>query len=145
VYLSKAALKEKDRAKALKKIVFALRSFPGIARVERTDGFAGDCERRTGDARRLCLAIDPQRSGEVIYMPRDGWIFGEDPHTTAHGSLNAYDREVPLIVLQPGRTPHAAAAAPSRTVVPMQQLAAMLARWAGIPNPAQLPRTGATF
>jgi hypothetical protein len=140
VYLSKAALSHKDRAKALKKIVFALRSFPGIARVERTDGLAGNCERRTGDARRLCLAIDPQRSGEVIYVPREGWIFGEDPHATSHGSLNAYDREVPLIVLSPGRAPHAAAAAPSGTVVPMQQVATMLANWVGIASPARLPR-----
>jgi len=140
VYLSKAALKEKDRAKALKKIVFALRSFPGIARVERTDGLAGNCERRTGDARRLCLAIDRQRSGEVIYVPREGWILGEDPHATAHGSLNAYDREVPLIVLPPGRTPHVAATAPSGTVVPVHQVPALLARWLGVPTPAQLPR-----
>ena len=140
VYLSKAAQKEKDRSKALKKIVFALRSFPALARVERTDGLAGNCEKRPGDARRLCLAIDPQRSGEVFYVPRDGWILGEEAHATAHGSLNAYDREVPLIVLGPGRTSHAAATSPTTTVVPMQQIAPTLAGWLGVPTPAQLPR-----
>jgi len=73
-------------------------------------------------------------------MPRDGWIFGEDPHATAHGSLNAYDREVPLIVLPPGRSPHVAAAAPSGRVVPMAQIASLLAGWLGVPAPAGLPR-----
>lgn len=140
VYLSKTALKEKDRGKALKKIVFALRSFPAIARVELTGGLAGNCDRRTGDARRLCLAIDPARSGDVFYVPREGWILGEEAHATAHGSLNAYDREVPVIVLGPGRTTHTAQTAPTTTVVPMKQIAPLLAGWLGIPTPAQLPR-----
>lgn len=140
IYLSKSAQKERDRGKALRKVMFALRSFPALARVERTGDFAGNCDRRRGDAKRLCLAIDPQRSGDLFYVPREGWILGEEPHATAHGSLNAYDREVPLIVLGPGRTAHAAAMAPTTTLVPMQQIAPLLARWLGVPIPAQLPR-----
>ena len=140
LYLSKAMQKEKDRGKALRKVMFALRSFPGIARVDRTGDLAGNCDRRTGDARRVCLAIDPQRSGELFYVPREGWILGEEPHATAHGSLNAYDREVPLIVLGPGRTPHVAAMSRTTTVVPMEQIAPLLASWLGIPTPRQLPR-----
>jgi type I phosphodiesterase/nucleotide pyrophosphatase len=142
VYLTKAALAAKDRAKAIRKIVFALRSFPGLARVERSGDFAGRCETRTGDAQRLCWTIDPQRSGEIIYIPRAGWIVGpgEEPHATAHGSLNAYDQEVPLILLPPGRTPHAALERPSETTVPMIQIAPMLASWLGITPPATLRR-----
>ncbi len=142
VYLTKAALAQKDRAKAIRKIVFALRSFPGLARVERTSDFAGRCEIRTGDAQRLCWTIDPERSGEIIYIPREGWIVGptDEPHATAHGSLNAYDQEVPVILVPPGRTPHAALAAPSEPMIPMVRIATILASWLGIPPPSSLPR-----
>ncbi len=142
VYLTRAALAARDRAKAMRKIVFALRSFPGLARVERTSDFAGRCETRTGDAQRLCWTIDPQRSGEIIYIPRAGWIVGpsEEPHATAHGSLNAYDQEVPLILVPPGRTPHAALERPSTATIPMVRVAPILASWLGITPPPNLPR-----
>lgn len=132
-----AKVPDKDKKAVLKKIVYALRSFPGLERVERTSDFAGHCEQRTGDALALCLTIDPERSGEVIYLPREGWIIGpaSEPHTTAHGSLHAYDREVPVIVVPPGRTPHAALTSPDATRIPMAQIAPMLARWLGVPAP----------
>ena len=142
VFLTKAALAQKDRAKAVRKIVFALRSFPGLARVERTSDFAGHCEQRTGEAFLLCLTIDPQRSGEVLYLPADGWTVGstEEPHATAHGSLHAYDRLVPVIMLPPGRTPHAALAHPSDTTIQMIRISTVLSRWLGIAPPQSLPR-----
>ena len=142
LFLTKAFFAQKDRAKALKKIVFALRSFPGLARVERTSDVAGNCGARTGEMFRLCLSVDPQRSGEVLFIPRSGWTIGsvEDPHATAHGSLNDYDREVPVIMLEPGRTSHAALAAPDDTTIQMVRIATVLARWLGIPPPSTLPR-----
>ena len=142
VFLTKAALAQRDRAKAIRKIVFALRAFPGLARVERTADFAGHCEQRTGDAFRLCLTIDPQRSGEVIYVPAEGWTVGsaDEPHATAHGSLHDYDRLVPVIMLPPGRTPHAALAHPGDTTIQMVRIATVLARWLGITPPQSLPR-----
>ncbi|MEO7094021.1 MAG: alkaline phosphatase family protein, partial [Polyangiales bacterium] len=73
LFLTKAALAQKDIAKAVKKIVFALRSFPGLARVERTQDIAGHCDHRTGETFRLCLSVDPRRSGEVVFIPRPGW------------------------------------------------------------------------
>ncbi len=142
LFLTKAALAQKDRAKAVKKIVFALRSFPGLARVERTADVAGHCEQRTGEMFRLCLSVDPQRSGEVMFIPRPGWTIGsvEEPHATAHGSLNDYDRQVPVIMLEPGRTPHAALTAPDDTTIQMVRIATVIARWLGIPPPSTLPR-----
>lgn len=142
VYLTRAALAAKDRAKAIKKIVFALRSFPGLARVERTSDFAGRCATRTGEAFRLCLTIDPQRSGEITYLPRAGWIVmpADDPHATAHGSLNDYDQLVPVIMLAPGRVPHAPLDRPSETTVQMVRIATILARWLGVSPPSNLPR-----
>lgn len=142
VFLTKAALAQKDRAKAVKKIVFALRSFPGLARVERTSDVAGRCDQRTGELFRLCLSVDPQRSGEIVFVPRQGWTIGsaEDPHATAHGSLNDYDQQVPVIMLEPGRTAHAAAMQASETTIQMVRIATVVARWLGIPPPSTLPR-----
>jgi len=144
VFLSAAALAQPahDREMALKKIVFALRAFPGLARVERTADLAGHCDTRTGDDFAICLALDPERSGEVIYLPAPGWIVHDDaePEATAHGSLNDYDRVVPVILLPPGRAPHAPLAAHDDTTIEMVRIATVLARWLGVTPPTNLPR-----
>lgn len=143
VYLSRAALAQKPRdlAIAMTKIVYALRSFPGIARVEKTAELWGHCETRTGDARAICLALDPERSGEIIYLPAPGWVLQDasEPLATGHGSLQPYDVLVPVILLPPDRTPHAALAVPTATF-DMAQVAPVLARWLGVPPPSTLPR-----
>ncbi len=143
VYVTDALLAQpaKERDKALKKIVFALRSFPGIARVERTADFAGHCETRTGDAFLLCLTLDPERSGEVLWMPAPGWITMSETNATAHGSLNAYDRLVPVIMLPPGRTAHAPHTKASDTTIQMIRVATVLAGWLGVPSPTTLQKT----
>lgn len=108
VYLTKAALDSKDRDNAIKKIVLALRSFPGLARVERKTDIAGNCDKREGDDRALCFAIHPERSGDVVFTPAAGWILEDDdePYATGHGSLNDYDRNVPMIIVPFSKAPH---------------------------------------
>jgi hypothetical protein len=144
VYLDAAARAkpEKDQALALKKVAFALRSFPGIARVERTADFAGHCEARTGDAFAMCLMLDPERSGELFYLPKPGWIFEEEDErlATAHGSFHDYDRIVPVIMLPPGRQPHASLAKPDATQINMVRISTVIARWLGVISPTALPR-----
>lgn len=145
VYLSKAALaqKPKDLAIATRKIIFALRSFPGLARVALASQLTGRCDTRAGDARLICLALDPERSGEIFYMPAPGWILHDapdDPAATSHGSLHPYDRQVPVIVLAPGRKAHAALAHPDDTSFPIERVAPTLATWLGVPAPTSLPR-----
>ena len=142
MYLTKAALAQPDRERniAIKKIVYALRSFPGLARVELTADFAGNCGARTGDAFLLCQMIDPERSGDVIFLPKRGWILQSKPHATAHGSANAYDREVPVIMLAPKRVTHPPLAKPSETTVRMIRISTILARWLGITPPISLKR-----
>jgi hypothetical protein len=143
LYLSKAALaqKPKNLAIATTKIVYALRSFPGLARVEKSADFWGRCETRTGDAQRLCLMLDPERSGDVLYLPAPGWVMHDgDSIATSHGSLNLYDRHVPVVLLPPGRTPHAALTGPDTTTIPIAQVATILAGWLGVPPPTSLPR-----
>jgi hypothetical protein len=142
VYLSKAALaqKPKDLAIAMTKIVFALRSFPGLERVEKSADFWGRCETRTGDAFVLCSTLDPERSGEILYLPARGWVLqdSEDGLATGHGSMQPYDRLVPVIMLAPGRVPHAAPAKPDDTTIQMVRIATVLARWLGVTPPTSL-------
>jgi hypothetical protein len=142
VYLSRAALaqKPKDLAIAMTKIVYALRSFPGLARVEKSSEFWGHCEARTGEASALCMTLDPERSGEIIYIPARGWVLEDSDEgiATGHGSLQPYDREVPVIMLPPGRTTHAALAGPDPTVIDMARIATVLAGWLGVPPPSAL-------
>jgi hypothetical protein len=144
VYLSKALLAQKDADKkaAIKKIVLALRSFPGLERVERTADVMGHCETRSGDALAICMALDPERSGEVLYLPAPGWVMEDESEhiATGHGSIHAYDREVPLLILEPGRTPHAALDAPDPARVSMVRISTILARWLGVTPPLSLPR-----
>jgi hypothetical protein len=144
LYLSKAALAQppKNLAIALTKIVYALRSFPGIERVEKSADFWGHCEARTGDALALCLTLDPERSGEIIYLPASGWVIQDasDPVATNHGSMHPYDRLVPVIELAPGRTSHDAARGPDTAGLPMTHVATIVARWLGVTPPSSLPR-----
>jgi predicted AlkP superfamily pyrophosphatase or phosphodiesterase len=144
VYLSAAARARspRDQQRAVVKILYALRSFPGLARVERTADLAGHCETRTGEARLLCLALDPTDSGEVFYMPARGWELHErgDVVATAHGSIYDYDREVPLLLAPPGRKPHAPLAAASGAKIPMTQVNAIVSKWLGVAAPQTLPR-----
>jgi Type I phosphodiesterase / nucleotide pyrophosphatase len=144
VYLSAAARaqKPKDLAIATTKIVYALRSFPGIERVEKSAELWGHCESRTGDARRMCLALDPERSGEIIYLPAKGWILEDASEriATNHGSMQPYDRLVPVLLAPPGRRPHAALRKPSAEPMPMTDIATLLARWLGVTPPMELPR-----
>lgn len=143
VSLSKAALAQprNELKNAMKKIVFALKAFPGLAVADRTDAFAGRCDERTGDARALCLMIDPERAGDFIYLPGPGWIMEDDDarFATAHGSLVDYDRDVPVLLLPWGRTKHAPAAM-SGEKIELTELAPLVASWLGVPSPTALPR-----
>lgn len=132
----------KDRAKAVHKILLALRAQPGIAMADRVESFAGNCDKRTGDAFGICLMLDPERSGDLFYLPAPGWILSDadEPVATAHGSWNMYDREVPVIMLPFGRTPHPRATGASSTTIHMVRIATVLAGWLDVTPPTNLPR-----
>jgi hypothetical protein len=120
--------------KAARKVVFALRAFPGLAVADRTSAYAGPCDARTDeDAKAICLAIDPERSGDFIYLPAEHWIIEEEVErlATAHGSLYDYDRNVPVLLLPYGRTSHAPATGPSSTMS-LADIAPLLRAWLGL-------------
>jgi arylsulfatase A-like enzyme len=144
VFLAPAVLaNKKERDQVVHKIILAIKSFPGIALAARTVDYAGNCEQRTGEAFAICLALDVERSGEIFYLPKRNWIIYErdEPVATAHGSLHDYDREVPVIMLAPGRTPHAPQTTPSNTTIHMVRVATVIARWLGVTPPSTLART----
>jgi hypothetical protein len=142
VFYARALLAEpRDvRDRAVDAVIRAMRAYPGIASVERTERLAGDCETRIGDARLICASLDPERSGELVFWPKPHWILQEidEPVATGHGSLELYDRQVPVILLAPDRARHTPATIPSGTI-PITEVAPLLARWLGVPAPAALP------
>ncbi len=141
LYWSKAALAQdpKALASASKKVIAALRAFPGLAMADRVDAVSGHCDERTGDARALCLTFDRERSGDFFFMPANGWIMEEvdDRYATAHGSLNDYDRNVPVVLLPFGRTSHTPATAPGAEMS-LTEIAPLVASWLGVPSPSTL-------
>jgi hypothetical protein len=142
VFFSDAMLAQpKDElASATKRVINALRAFPGIERADRVAAVAANCGKRTGEARELCLTFDPERSGDVFYLPAKGWIMQEDdePLATAHGSMHDYDRLVPVLVLSPARSPHTPATAPAGDL-DMVDVAPTLAKWLAVPPPNPRP------
>jgi hypothetical protein len=111
-------------------IARALQALPGLAVADRVDVFAGRCDERRDDARAICLMLDPQRSGDLFYLPARGWIIEEEQErlATSHGSLNDYDRNVPLVLLPFDRKPHAPQATPGAEI-PITDVAPMLRQW----------------
>lgn len=132
----------KDRAKAVHKILLALRAQPGIAMADRVETFIGNCDQRTGDAFAICAMLDPERAGDLFYLPAPGWIMTDpdEPVATSHGSWNLYDREVPVIMLPFGRAPHARATGATTTTIQMVRIATVLAGWLDVTPPTNLPR-----
>ena len=145
LYLSEAARDDARAPEAIAAIVAALRAQIGIGRVERTADLLGNCGPRPAEDRALCLGLDPERAGEVVYQPARNWLFEDDdePLATSHGSFYDYDQEVPVIELAPGRARHAAATAPDAVRVPIEDVAGLLAGWLGVTAPRDLPRASA--
>jgi len=109
IILSEAGKKlpEARRAQVVDAIVGAVRAMKGIQRADRAADFMGNCDQRHGDDRVICMALHPARSGEVFYAPAPGTVLheAEEVDATMHGSLFAYDQDVPLILMAPGVAP----------------------------------------
>lgn len=137
VHLSDAAraLPRARRDALLDAVVEAVRRAPGVGRADRADALAGDCDRRAADDdRALCHGVHPERSGEVVYSPAEGAVLHKASwvDAVAHGSLHAYDRDVPVVLVAPGL-----AAGRRAEVASMLQVAPTLAALLGVPPPAQ--------
>lgn len=87
----------------------ALLSQPGIARVITARELASPAGSGASprdevlDAARLTYV--PDRSGDLLIIPRPGWIITGRPPATNHGTGSADDRDVPLILMGAGIRP----------------------------------------
>ncbi|MFT3696492.1 MAG: alkaline phosphatase family protein [Kofleriaceae bacterium] len=142
IFFSKAMLAQPkgELASATQRVLYALKAFPGIERVGKVSDYAGDCDKKTGQAFVLCLSFDPERSGDLFYLPARGWIMQDDdePTATAHGSWQDYDQLVPLILVPPDRNAHGPNTQPV-SEIEMVRVATLLARWLGVKDPRELP------
>ncbi len=156
IYLSEEASKQapERRAAAIAAILAALRAAPPIARAERTADLAGHCESRSGDELLICESLDPERSGEIYYQVKRGWILESlrDPLATSHGTLYDYDRQVPILTMPFGsrdregssssgkRPTHPMLTAPQGARLSMREVSRLVAHWLGVTPPTELPR-----
>ncbi len=131
------ALAPELRERALAAIVVALAEVPGLGLVERTDRLAGACHEKEGERALACHSMFAGRSGTIYTGASAGALLNDDPREcTAHGSPNRYDREVPLVVVVPGR--------PARAVaeeVSMLSVAPTVAKLLGVPAPSAAKAT----
>lgn len=119
----------------------AVRALPGIARVYDRTEVASLASSDDPLARAVAAGYFPERSGDLIVVPKRNWIFVSDDKTivpgnaTTHGSGYAYDTEVPMVLLgggvRPGR--YDAAATPA-------DLAPTIAAIVGRPFPSATGR-----
>ncbi len=111
-----------------------LSAFDGIAvaltRTDLLDGRVPD----TVEYRRVAAGYDPDRSGDLIVVQREGWYLDQDPdyYATTHGSPYDYDAHVPMMFLAPG--------IPARIVersVGTESFAPTITGYLGLDSPAQ--------
>lgn len=94
----------------LQEVIAAIQGMPGILRVFRGDQLPDLRDSADPIARAAALSYHPERSGDLILVPKENWFFvpGRDGRTVAtHGTLHPYDARVPVILfgagIQPGR------------------------------------------
>jgi predicted AlkP superfamily pyrophosphatase or phosphodiesterase len=128
LYLNAEAVKRlKDDPKARAAALEALQSIPGIARAFHSDELRSAEARKSQDRvrRAAALSYHPDRSGDLIVVPREQWL--QSTAATTHGTLYPYDQSVPVILfgrgVKPGR--HTSPATPA-------DLAPSLAALAGV-------------
>lgn len=88
---------------AMRAAIAALLSVPGVARVYRADQLAGGHHADDPLARAVAAGYHPERSGDLMLVPRAYWITSGAIAT--HGTAYAYDARVPLILFGAGVTP----------------------------------------
>lgn len=138
LYLSDAAraLPDAERNKLLDAIVEAARAVPGMGfalRIDRAPFATGaDCTGLGELETLVCRSVFPGRSGEVYWGPRRYSALQHRPFAAVnHGTPWDYDREVPIVVREPGRSPRVAEGEVPSTL----RVAPTLARMLGKPAP----------
>lgn len=112
----------------LRSVIDVIAASPGVARVIRSDDLVEGRVTADASTRTLMLSYRPERSGDLLIVPRPNWISA--PTGATHGTLYAYDQRVPVIIRGRGVVPgeYLASATPA-------DIAPTLAWFAGITLP----------
>lgn len=110
IYLSAEAraLPEATRSKMLDAIVAAIKQDPSVGFAMRTDVFHknASCTGLSQLEALVCRSVFGDRSGDIYYGPREGSVIMHRPlNGIGHGTPYDYDRNVPVIIREPGRAP----------------------------------------
>jgi Type I phosphodiesterase / nucleotide pyrophosphatase len=81
-------------------LVQALRDVPGIARVFKSEELRDPVAAQDDLQRAAALSYVPGRSGDIVLVPKPGWMFSTSG--TTHGTASPDDQRVPLAFLGPG-------------------------------------------
>ena len=125
-----AALTPEEQHSAVMTASEALSRVQGIQQVFESVPMAGDCARWQGLDRAVCKAIVPGESGELLIVPKRGWLITDYATGTQHDAPNEDNRQVPIFVRGPGVKAGATATGSQLQVAPT--VAALL----GISPPA---------
>jgi predicted AlkP superfamily pyrophosphatase or phosphodiesterase len=91
--------------RTVKALIDAMGKLSGVARVLTADDVSSPAARESKDPqiRAAALSYFAGRSGDLIVIPKENWIVGAI--VTTHGTLNAYDQRVPVVLFGAGIRP----------------------------------------
>jgi predicted AlkP superfamily pyrophosphatase or phosphodiesterase len=90
-------------AAAAQAVVESLRQQPGVLRVFRREEVRVGRESRDPFLRAAALSYVVGRSGDLIVVPKPGWVYGGNG--TSHGTASALDQRVPIVFMGRGVRP----------------------------------------
>lgn len=101
-------LADAERRSALQTARSVLERVQGIEAAYDTTEAGGDCARRRALERAVCLAIVSGESGELMIVPKRGWMISDYVIGTQHDGPNDDNRQVPILVMGSGIAPQTA-------------------------------------
>jgi predicted AlkP superfamily pyrophosphatase or phosphodiesterase len=111
IYLPAATLEKLNAARpAVEAMLGAIRRVPGVAEAFWTSDLPAARQDADRLKRAAALSFFPGRSGDVMVIPKPNWSFTSSQPTmggggTTHGTPNAYDQRVPLLLMGSGIKP----------------------------------------
>jgi predicted AlkP superfamily pyrophosphatase or phosphodiesterase len=87
----------------LKSVIRTIAATPGIRKVFRGEEVRDAASSPDPLLRAAALSYVPGRSGDLIIVPKAGWLFS--PRGTNHGGFSPDDRQVPILFMGPGIRP----------------------------------------
>ena len=105
LWLSTAGVLDSRRGEALDAIVQAVTKMPEMEFAIRVDAFNKDCSGLLPMETLVCRSVYLDRAGDIYWVPRKYSVIQKDYNADSHGTPHDYDREVPLILREPGKLP----------------------------------------